>query len=173
MKKQIIYSTFINRIFASTIDVTIFSLLALPLMNFIGKLIFAYCFQAYFSKLNVDINNYNAVVQHFLTLYTSNGLGSTEWNLLSNYIFFSLINNLLILGLCYCGCWLKWGNTPGKALLKLKIIDEKTNETPTYQQFFRRYLGYIFAIFNIFIMPFDKRTRGVQDIIAGTIVIKD
>ncbi|MDF2965426.1 MAG: hypothetical protein K0Q51_814 [Rickettsiaceae bacterium] len=172
MKKQITYSSFINRIFASTIDVTIFSLLTLPITSIFGKYIFWYCFGEYLSRNGIDVRNYDAAFQFLIEQYQAGTLGAEVWDNGLTYFTLAMINNLITMGICYLGCWFKWGNTPGKALLKLKIVDEESMNTPSRLQFIKRYFGYIFSVFNIILMPFDQRLRGTQDIIAGTVVIK-
>jgi hypothetical protein len=169
MKKQIIFPGFITRLFAATIDITFFSLITMPITNLIGHKLFAWSFADYFNKNQVDINDLSSVSQFFTNF---DKFGAEEWALLNSYIIITLINNFIIMGICYLGCWFKWGNTLGKALLQLKIVDKESMLPINKTQYLKRYLGYSLTLLNLFIMPFDKRTRGIQDMVAGTVVIK-
>lgn len=72
--------------------------------------------------------------------------------------------------------WEKWrGATPGKKLMRIKIIDKKTHKDISNKQAITRSLGYIpsMAIFFIgFLMvAFRKDKRALHDMLAGTLVV--
>jgi uncharacterized RDD family membrane protein YckC len=71
--------------------------------------------------------------------------------------------------------WMKFGGTPGKRLLKIKVLDEKTGQHLTFAKSLRRYLGYFVSIIGLFIgfiwIAFDKKKKGWHDHIAGSIVV--
>ena len=46
----------------------------------------------------------------------------------------------------YIVCWVKFAGTPGKRLLRLKVLDEKTGENLTVGQAILRYIGYFPAM---------------------------
>ena len=114
-----------------------------------------------------------------------------------------IINNLLqitILGIIMVVVWVYSSATPGKWLLRMRIVDEKTGYAPSTKQFIIRYLscfvsptlGMITAFFVVPILGFyvgllvaifiacigffwigwDKEKQGWHDKIAGTVVIK-
>ena len=83
-----------------------------------------------------------------------------------------LILNIITIGTCYLFCWFRWQNTPGKMLMQLKIVDSETMQAPTKKQFTLRFLSYLLCPLNILTMPFTEKTLGIQDMLAGTIVIK-
>ena len=60
MKKQIVYSKFIPRIFAMTIDLIILSIVLTPLMNLISHYVFLYFFNDFFVTYGVDSSNREA-----------------------------------------------------------------------------------------------------------------
>lgn len=72
--------------------------------------------------------------------------------------------------------WLRFFGTPGKMLLKLKIIDAKTGNKLSFWQAVGRYFAYIPAMLPLFFgliwVAFDKKKQGWHDKLAGTIVIK-
>ena len=72
--------------------------------------------------------------------------------------------------------WLCFSATPGKMLLKLKIIDIKTFEGLNFRQVIVRYFAYLPAILFFFLgiiwVAFDKRKQGWHDKLASTAVIR-
>jgi uncharacterized RDD family membrane protein YckC len=72
--------------------------------------------------------------------------------------------------------WIYKSATPGKMVMKLKIVDAKTGEQPSTGQFIGRYLAYYVSIIPLFLgfiwVGFDKRKQGFHDKLAGTVVIR-
>ncbi len=89
---------------------------------------------------------------------------------LSNFIM-----NIIIITACIL-MWVKWGKTPGKALLKIKIISMKEgSENITFDQGLIRYLGYLLSTVLFFIgflmIAFREDKRGLHDLISNTCVV--
>lgn len=101
------------------------------------------------------------------------GLASLTGETLTAWDFISL---LLQVGFVVF-CWLKFAGTPGKRLLKLKVLDEQTGEHLTAGQAIIRYLGYIpsMLIFclGLIWVGFDKKKQGWHDKMAKTVVVKE
>jgi uncharacterized RDD family membrane protein YckC len=79
-------------------------------------------------------------------------------------------------GLFYFTFFTGWsGQTPGKRLLGLKVI-QTTGEPVTYKKALLRYVGYIVSFvllgLGFLMIAFDRRKRGLHDLLAGTLVIK-
>lgn len=72
--------------------------------------------------------------------------------------------------------WMKFGGTPGKRILGLKVLDEKTGEHLTGGKSILRYIGYFASMLVLFLgiiwVAFDKKKKGLHDHIAGTVVVK-
>jgi uncharacterized RDD family membrane protein YckC len=72
-------------------------------------------------------------------------------------------------------CWHFWSATPGKMLLRLKVVDVQTEKPITDKQIAWRLFGYLVssAIFfmGFCIAGFDSKKQGLHDKIAGTVVI--
>lgn len=72
--------------------------------------------------------------------------------------------------------WGFYGATPGKQVLNLKIIDEKTGGDITLKQSVLRYAGFILAVFTLCLgivwVAFDRNKKGLHDHLAGTVVIR-
>ncbi|AGH81454.1 putative membrane protein [Psychromonas sp. CNPT3] len=71
--------------------------------------------------------------------------------------------------------WIYYQATPGKMLIKARIVDAKTGNEPTLKQYIIRYFGYFLAGLplglGIFWVAWDKRKQGWHDKLAGTVVI--
>lgn len=66
--------------------------------------------------------------------------------------------------------------TPGKLLLSIKIIDEKTHGPLSWGQCIGRYFAYILSGLVIFLgylwVGWEPRKRGWHDMLAGTLVVR-
>lgn len=71
--------------------------------------------------------------------------------------------------------WITKSATPGKMVFHIKIIDAKTGEKPSNQQFLIRYLGYFVSTIPLMLgfiwVAFDDRKQGWHDKMAGTVSI--
>ena len=74
-------------------------------------------------------------------------------------------------------CWVRFAGTPGKRLLRLKVLDERTGENVTVGQGIIRYIGYFPAILVLFIgliwVAFDPKKQGWHDKMAKTVVVRE
>jgi uncharacterized RDD family membrane protein YckC len=73
--------------------------------------------------------------------------------------------------------WIYRSATPGKMMVKVKIVDAKTGEQPSTGQCIGRYFAYFVSSIplglGIIWVAFDKRKRGWHDMLAGTVVIRN
>ncbi len=87
-----------------------------------------------------------------------------------------LILNYLLPAIAIIAFWVYKSATPGKLLLKLRIIDAQTGAQPDLKQFVIRYLGYFVAsiplLIGIIWVGFDPRKQGWHDKLAGTVVVR-
>jgi uncharacterized RDD family membrane protein YckC len=71
--------------------------------------------------------------------------------------------------------WFYRQATPGKMAISARIVDAKTGEKPSLQQYIIRYVGYVVAFLplglGIFWVAWDKKKQGWHDKLAGTVVI--
>ena len=71
--------------------------------------------------------------------------------------------------------WIYYQATPGKMAISAKIVDAKTGNKPTLQQFIVRYIGYIVSTIPLglgfFWVAWEKKIQGWHDMLAGTVVI--
>lgn len=72
--------------------------------------------------------------------------------------------------------WKFFDATPGKMILKIKIISPDGKDELSWKNVLLRYLGYIISALAIFIgffwIGFDKKKQGWHDKIAKTFVVK-
>lgn len=83
---------------------------------------------------------------------------------------------LVVINIAYYTIFVGWrGQTPGKILLKLKIIPEKREEM-TYGRAFLRWVGYLISTillgFGYLMIAFTRQKQGLHDKIASTFVVK-
>lgn len=73
--------------------------------------------------------------------------------------------------------WVRFAGTPGKRLMKLKVVDADTGKHLTPLQSIVRYLGYFISAFPMgmgFVWIFmDPKKQGWHDKFANSVVIKD
>ena len=72
--------------------------------------------------------------------------------------------------------WIYKSATPGKMILKLRIVDADSGGKPGTGQFIGRYLGYYVSAIPLFLgiiwVGIDQRKQGWHDKLAGTVVIR-
>lgn len=73
--------------------------------------------------------------------------------------------------------WIKKSATPGKIILKMKIVDADTHEKVPGKRLFVRYLAYFVSTIPLglgfFWVAWDKKKQGWHDKIAKTVLIYD
>lgn len=83
----------------------------------------------------------------------------------------------ILVAVFFIFCWVKFAGTPGKRLLRLKVLDERTGENITVGQGIIRYIGYFPAILVLFIgliwVAFDSKKQGWHDKMAKTVVVRE
>ena len=74
-------------------------------------------------------------------------------------------------------CWVRWGATPGKFLLGLRVVDARSGETPDLRHATLRALGFVLSWLPMYLgflwSLFDPEQRGWHDHLGGTRVIRE
>lgn len=169
MKKQIIYSKFMPRLFALTIDLMVISIFILPIVSFISKYFFVYIFQDFFASNNIDTSNKEAVLS---ALNSSEFVNFMTLPNITLYIVSLLSINAICLGIYFVLLNYKLGATVGKFLMRIKIVNKGDYKKPTLFQFIKRFIGYITILIGGWSIFFNKERQTTHDKIAGTVVIK-
>ena len=72
--------------------------------------------------------------------------------------------------------WVYKSATPGKMVLKVKVVDAKTGSAPTIRQSVIRYIGYYVSLLPLGLgflwVLWDTKKQGWHDKMAGTVVIR-
>ncbi len=72
--------------------------------------------------------------------------------------------------------WLKFMGTPGKMIMKLKVVDKETLEGLSVGQAVGRYFAYLVSILPLLLgfiwIGFDEKKQGWHDKLAGSVVIR-
>lgn len=86
----------------------------------------------------------------------------------------ALIGELLPVVVFVIG-WGRYGRTPGKLLLDLRVVNARTGEPPGYVRAFVRYIGYFLSALPLGLgflwIVFDRQRQGLHDKLAGTRVV--
>ncbi|QER39372.1 RDD family protein [Acinetobacter suaedae] len=105
-----------------------------------------------------------------LTPSVTDNLTRTSWSW-SDWI------GQILSAIFYIFCWVKFAGTPGKRLLRLKVLDEQTGNHISVGQGVIRYIGYIPATLVLFIgliwIAFDPKKQGWHDKMAKTVVVRE
>lgn len=149
----VLYADFHWRMLASVIDTLLSSLLFIPLY-FVAQDIFA-----------------------VITPEQLEGLSQQELQALLIEALKRQMSHFLIAGVVVLIFWFAKDGTPGKMILKMRIVDAKTLEKASITKLIIRFFAYIISL-----MPFGmgfiwihldkKKHRGWHDIISGTVVIR-
>jgi len=176
-KEESIYPGFISRILSSVIDVGLAAIIIIPICAILYSVIYdgnppskqlaELMNQAYGSQ--PDVNKASESLHHnaeYIKFMREKGYRA---------IFLEQLIQVALLAACIFIAWVKMQSTPGKTLLSMKIVDEKTMGVPTIKQYILRIIGYIISIiplgFGIFYILLNKKRRAFHDLIAGTVVI--
>lgn len=163
------YATFNRRMLASTIDAALMTFVLLPFNDLI--LNYANSF------LHVD----NAALQGVV----SRASNPSEANMMAAKIlldgglirYFSVLMQIqfTVLAAFSFLFWHFYGATPGKLLLRMKIVDAKTGKKLSDTQSILRVLAYLVAgvplMLGFFAIGWNRQRRGWHDRIAGTAVV--
>lgn len=85
------------------------------------------------------------------------------------------LHELLPAAVCVIG-WARYGMTPGKLLLELRVVDARGGDRPGWIQAIIRYIGYFVSALPLGLgfvwAAFDRDGRALHDRLAGTRVVR-
>lgn len=163
-KKYKKYASFNRRMLAATIDSVIAMFVIAPATYPILNI--------FIQSRNVTMDEVNKIASYDTAMDRVTELARL---LIESGRLSEIIVHTSILIIASALCWKKWSATPGKMLLRMKIVDAVTEQPMTGRQIIIRSIGYIpscavFALGIIWI-SFNKRRQGWHDLMAGTVVI--
>ena len=119
MSKQISYPDFITRIFCTSLDLLIIAFLVTAIDPIIRKNSCLFSLREIIASNNLDVNNLSAL-EEFFSLYKFTSQDDAMALLLCKIITpISEIIFLVVYVLFFC---FKWGQTPAKIIMRLKIM---------------------------------------------------
>ena len=167
------YAAFDSRIVAATIDLAIIIFVSYsPILWIVSRLFTPVDLNAIIASKNIPSPNnmFDAlfIVKQLLLDLIKN----------SQFIMMFITQTLLqiiAIATYTIPFWLKYSSTPGKMLLRMKIQDANNGNKMTRKQVFIRFFAYILsfipATIGFVFIFFNKKHRGIHDILAGTVVV--
>lgn len=169
MKKQIVYCNLTPRILAMIIDLAILAITAMPVMSIVSQYIFAYIFSDFFAMHAVDLHDKVAI---YKAINTTEFISHVTTGKFFGYCTITFLLNICIMLLYFMFFWSKFSATPGKMIMRMKIVDADSFARPTNYMLIKRFLGYTTVLIGIWSIIFNKRKMALHDKIANTVVIK-
>ena len=155
------YATFNRRMLAATVD-SLLLMFAAPVFNWLAPI-----HTEALERYTADMNDPDAG-KKWLTMMVTDPAVVHSW----------LLNSFLQ-GITFCIlsalCWHYWSATPGKILMRIKIVDAVSEQPISNRQCAIRALGYILSGLCLFLgflwIGIDKRRQGWHDKLANTVVV--
>ncbi len=163
------YGNFNRRMFAATLDFALIGLFIAPLLD---KLFVMYygitpfdwpATQAQISAAQTEAEKVRIFREQLIES------GALDRWMQNATMQFSVL--LALIGIC----WHFWAATPGKMIMRMKIVDAKTRKPISDIQILLRLSGYVmsamFFLLGFFWIGIDKKKQGWHDKLADTVVI--
>lgn len=161
---EIVYANFNDRVFSTILDMALCLFIFYRPLYHIAVIMFGpeRAAQLYsLGAVTMTAQQQMAMVSApgYLSAYTANSL-----------------MQIALLGSVFVVAWSYSSATPGKWLLRMRIVDEQTGKRPSTRQFVIRFIGSIIGSIPLTLgflwIYFDKKHQGWHDKMAGTVVIK-
>jgi uncharacterized RDD family membrane protein YckC len=170
MQKQIVYPNLAPRVFALAIDLLIILAFILPLVTWTtSQFLLAHNFQDFFYAHQVDTSSFEAMMAATKTPEFAETLTLSK---ILIHLLSGLALNIGAMGLYFVVFWRKFCTTPGKFVMRMKIVDADSYSTPSTPSLIKRFFGYLLLPFSIISIPFNRSRRAIHDRMANTVVIK-
>jgi len=153
-----------------TIDLVILSIVLTPVMNVISRYVFIYAFNQFFIDFSINVHDEQALAVAVQMPEFAPYITATRF---FGYMIVLFLINSLFMGVYFVFFWHKFGATPGKMIMRMKIVDaDDYSSKPSIYRCCKRFLGYITLLIGIFRMAFSKNGQASHDKMANTVVIK-
>lgn len=161
-EKESLYASFNSRSFAAIIDLGFIFAILMPVLLNLSIIFYGGSTNPLGSEI-MKLDNAALAEAFFTSRYF--------YGLMLDYVF-----HFIVFGLIFLWFWQKAGCTPGKWLMRMRIVDVASFKKPTFKQFLIRYCAYIISIIPLTLgfmwIMWSKNNQGWHDIIANTAVIK-
>lgn len=169
MKKQISYPSFITRIFATNIDLLLIAVVLLPLMQLFRHKITLMFLGEQLLQAGIDTSNQDMV---YIALNDPEFIQRMHLEDAMSLFAFVTIIQLFFIAVWLIGFWCKFGTSPGKIIMRLRVVDADTLQPISLGKAIIRCLGYLTAPIAIFSIFFNDKRRTLYDIWSNSVVIK-
>lgn len=178
------YATFSRRLYASLIDLTLLSLI---LSYIIAPLTYTVLYgtdsPTLYLKQHMNLFSYQMSQAQDDTereTITNNTIAKLEDYLINQNragdYFFEQFFQVMLVALIIATFWYFKAGTPGKLLLRLRVVDAKSGAKPDLIQCIVRVIAYTVSAIPLcigfFWMKYDKKAQCFHDILAGTVVVR-
>ncbi len=169
MEKQIIFPDFINRLFATALDLSLCAIITLFTTAPLGNIINSRRISELGAKhgISIDESNYRSILMENPDMMAE--FADANF-LITNLIL--LLLQFAIIGVYLIFFWNKFGTSPGKMALSMKIVDSDDYSKPTLNKLIKRFFGYFTFPIGLWSIIFTKRGVAMHDKLSGTLVIK-
>lgn len=165
------YATFTSRMMASVIDIVLTAIFLVPLFSIIQNAMDLGFFHTVIEN-TVKTNGALTVdgLMRELQFWPQEQIRLEILKVLKfNTIELAVTTPIILL------FWVYRSATPGKMILRMKIVDAKTGGAPSKAQLIGRYFGYFLSTLPLGLgflwIYYDKKKQGWHDKLAGTVVI--
>lgn len=169
MKKQVTYPKFIPRIFSTAIDLCIMSIVLSPVMQFFALVTFAIVFRDFLQAKNISMYDVQAILELNKNPELANYFTSAR---IIEYSVSLFIINILFMAAYFLFFWHKFGATPGKFIMRMRIVNQKDFSKPKLSQLFKRLISFVTSIIGMWSVIFNKQGLSFHDKFSKTVVIK-
>lgn len=169
MEKQIIYPGIVTRVFATTVDMFLLSIIISPIVNFISPKIFVIVFKNIIIEHGMNMSDAMIAAQAF---QSENFVKDITIRDVIAYGLPIILVQLSIIATYFVWFWHNKTWTPGKYLLGIRIFDEKTLKNPSISQCVKRFFSLSLSLFGLWFIFFTDKKQALHDKIAGTIIVK-
>jgi len=169
MSKQISYPDFITRVFCTSLDLLIIAFLVTATDPIIRKHSCLFSLNEIIASNNLDASNLPAL-EEFFSAYKFSSQNDVRALLLCKII--TPISEIIMLAAYTLFFWYKWGQTPAKIIMRLKIVDKTTLQKPSKYQLIKRLAFTILYPLSILYAIVSRNKQSLHDLLSGTTVIK-
>lgn len=169
MKKQILYSNFFARLFATMLDLVIISIILTPIMTVAAQIVFMYFFGEFFIQQELEVKDIKVLME---ASRTPEFVEFANSGVFLRYIISLMIINAIFMAIYFISFWHLFSATPGKMIMRLKIVDSEDYSKPSLWRFTKRFIAYVTAIIGMWSITWGNKKQAWHDKIAKTVVIK-
>lgn len=169
MKKQLIYPNTLARIVSLMLDFVVLALLLTPINQLVTPLVYEYYLYDQLVAAGIDISNTQQVVAALQDEEVLNYIAASD---IIKATVLTSIYQILLMAVFFILLWHRYGTTPGKYIMHMRVVDAATLQPLSYKQCIIRFVGYITALIGIACIVFSKRKQALHDMWAGSVVIK-